>query len=225
MAYANSHVKVTLFGTCFDGAEQWSTGFRMGSEDPGAGNFGIPAGFVDELLPLWQTFFTSTSVDVSSRYTTTGIKAAIILANGQTDPDEVVTVPYTTPIVGGGGIGAHPPQITLVAQLANSSPVGLGSKGRMYLPGINIAVTSNGKIGLTDTQAVANALRTFLDAAETTTNTPGYIINASKGRPGVPFAAPVNKRVHQVKIGTVYDTQRRRRNAMTEEYATALLAA
>ena len=102
MPYANSHVKVTLFGTCFDGAEQWSTGFRMGSEDPGAGNFGIGDGFVDALLPLWQTFFTSTSVDVSSRYTTTGIKAAVILADGTTDLDTVTTRPYTIPITGGG---------------------------------------------------------------------------------------------------------------------------
>lgn len=225
MAYENSHVKITLFGTCFDGAEEWSTGFRMGSEGAAGGNFAIGAGFVDALLPLWQTFFTSTAVDVSSRYNTTGIKAAIILATGQTDLNNVVTVPYGTPIVGGGGVAAHPPQISLVAQLAAASPIGLGSKGRMYLPGINIAVTSNGKIGLTDTQAVANALRTFLDGAESAVNSPGYVINASKGRPGVPFAAPVNRRVTQVKIGTVYDTQRRRRNALTEEYATAVLAA
>lgn len=222
MAYANSHVKVTIFGTCFDGAEQWSTGFRMGTEDPGGGNFGIGDGFVDALLPLWQTFFTSTSVDVSSRYTTTGIKASLILASGATDIANIVTRPYTTPITGGGGVAAHPPQIALVAQLAAASPVGLASKGRMYLPGINIAVPSNGKIGLTDAQAIANALRTFLDAAESATNSPGYVMNASKGRV---FTPPVNKRVQSVRVGTVYDTQRRRRNQMTEEYATAAMAA
>lgn len=226
MAYANAHVKVTIFGTSCGGAEEWSTGFRMGSEDGGSGNFGIGAGFADALLPLWSTFFTATASKFGSHFQTVGIKCAVILPDGKTDLGNVVTASYATPIAGALGAGIMPPQVALVAQLAAASPVGLGAKGRMYLPGISAAITgATGKISSTDAASVANGLRTFLDAAESATNSPGYVINASKGRPGVPFTAPVNRRVTQVRVGDVYDTQRRRRNSLTETYSTAALAA
>lgn len=225
MAYANAHVKVTIFGTSCDGAEEWSTGFRMGSEAAGSGNFGIGAGFTAALLPLWQTFFTAAGSKFGSHFKTTGIKCALIMEDGKTSLADVVTESYATPIAGALGAGIMPPQISLVAQLAAASPVGLGAKGRMYLPGISAAMQASGKISSTDATNIANGLRTFLDAAETATNSPGYVINASKGRPGVPFTAPVNRRVTQVRVGDVYDTQRRRRNGLTESYSTAALAA
>ena len=43
MAYQNSMVKVTLLGDCYNGNEEWSTGFFMGSVEEGAGNFGVNA--------------------------------------------------------------------------------------------------------------------------------------------------------------------------------------
>lgn len=225
MAFANAHVKVTMFGTSCDGAEEWSTGFRMGQEDAGSGNFGIGAGFPAALLPLWQTFFTTNANGIHPSWKTVGIKCALILPDGKTDLANVVTAAYATPIAGGGSGQAFPPQIALVAQLAAASPVGLASKGRMYLPGIVKPIASNGQISTADALLVANALRTFLDGAESAANSPGYVINASKGRPGVPFTAPVNRRVTSVRVGTVYDTQRRRRNGLTESYQSAALVA
>lgn len=225
MAYANAHVKVTLFGTMLGGAEEWSTGFRMGGEDSGGGNFGIGAGFLEAAAAAWQTFFTGSGAGIHNQYKCNGVKAAIILPDGKTDLANVETFSYPTPISGGFGGTLYPPQITLVAQLAAASPVGLGSKGRMYLPGVCHAMNNNGQISVTEGQNVANALRTFLDACETAPGTPGYVINASKGRPGVPFTAPVNRRVTQVRVGSVYDTQRRRRNGLTETYWSAALAA
>jgi hypothetical protein len=225
MAYANAHVKVTIFGQAFGGAEEWSTGFRMGGEDSGGGNFGIGAGWLDALLPLWQTFFTAVATNISDDFNTVGIKAAIILPDGKTDLANVATAAYGTPIVGGKATNAFPPQVALVAQLAASSPQGLGAKGRMYLPGVCAVLGANGTLDAGTTLGIANGLRTFLDGAETATNSPGYVINASKGRPGVPFTAPVNRRVTKVRVGSVYDTQRRRRNALTEVYSEAALAA
>lgn len=225
MPYQNAHVKITVFGTSCDGAEEWSTGFRMGQEGAGSGNFAIGAGFTDALLPLWQTFFTTGTTGISSNFKTTGIKAAVILPDGKTDLANVETKAYATPIAGGKASGIFPPQVALVAQLAAASPIGLGAKGRMYLPGVCHAMNSNGHISPTEAQNVANALRTFLDAAENATNSPGYVINASKGRPGVPFTAPIHRRVTSVRIGSVYDTQRRRRNGLTENYYSAAMVA
>lgn len=225
MAYANAHVKVTIFGTMAGGQEEWSTGFRMGSEDGGSGNFGVGAGFTDALLPLWQTFYTNIAHKIHNSFLTTGIKAAVILPDGKTDLANVVTASYATPIGGGNSGVPQAPQVALVAQLAAASPVGLGAKGRMYLPGVNAALDGSLRIGSSDCQAIANGLRVFLDGAENAVNSPGYVINASKGRPGVPFTAPVNRRVTSVRVGNVYDTQRRRRNALTETYSSATLVA
>lgn len=225
MAYANAHVKLTMFGTSCDGGEEWSTGFRMGSEDGGSGNFAIGAGFLAAAAAAWQTFYTSSSTGINLTWKCTGIKAAIILPDGKTDLANVETYSYPTPIVGGRAGSPFPPQVALVAQLAAASPVGLGAKGRMYLPGIAHPVNTNGHISITEGTAVATNLRTFLDACESATNSPGYVINASKGRPGVPFSAPVNRRVTQVRVGSVYDTQRRRRNGLQEQYWGATLAA
>lgn len=225
MAYQNAHVKVTIMGTSCEGAEEWSTGFRMGQEGDGGGNFAIGAGFVDALLPLWSTFFTSATSYIHNSWKTTAIKASIILPDGKTDLANIVTVPYATPIAGGGSGSPYPPQISLVATLMAASPVGLGAKGRMYLPGVNAAVQSSGKLLSANVTNIANGLRTFLDAAENAANSPGYVINASKGRPGVPFTAPINRRVTAVRVGDVFDTQRRRRNGLTETYTSAAMVA
>lgn len=225
MAYANAHVKVTLFGTCMSGNEEWQTGFRMGDPDPAGGNFGIGSGWLALVAAAWQTYFTNGSNGFSGNYKTNGVKAAIILEDGSTDIANVETYSYATPISGASGGSWFPPQITLSAQLAAASPVGLGAKGRMYLPGINFPISASGYIGTTEAQAIANGLRTFLDACETATNSPGVVMNCSKGRIGVPFAAPVNRRVTHVRVGSVYDTQRRRRNQLVESYVNADLAA
>lgn len=225
MPYQNAHVKISIFGTSCDGGEEWSTGFRMGQEGDGGGNFAIPAGFVDSVAAAWQTFFTTATTGINLTWKTVGVKAAIILPDGKTDLANISTYSYPAPIVGGRAGSPFPPQVSLVAQLAAASPVGLGSKGRMYLPGIAHPVNTNGHISVTEGQNVANNLRTFLDACETAPNSPGYVINASQGRPGVPFTAPVNRRVTQVRVGSVYDTQRRRRNGLQEQYWGAVLAA
>ena len=225
MAYANAHVKITLFGTSCNGAEEWSTGFRMGSEDVGSGNFAIGTGFVEALLPLWETFFTASANQIYQSFKTSGIKAAIILADGSTDIGNVTTIPYASPIIGGKPTNGFPPQVAMVAQLAAASPIGLGAKGRMYLPGVAQSVQESGHVDTSFAQTLANNLRTFLDGAENAVNSPGYVMNASKGRPGVPFTAPVNRRVTSIRVGTVYDTQRRRRNGLQETYMSAAMAA
>jgi hypothetical protein len=225
VAYANSHIKITIFGTSFGGAEEWSTGFRMGSEAEGSGNFGIGAGWLAAVLPLWQTFWQDTAVDFCPHYRTVGIKAALTLEDGKTDLANVETLAYGSPIAPAGTGTNLPPQCAIVAQLAAASPVGLGAKGRMYLPATTHQLDATGHIPNADALAIANGLRTFLDGCENATNSPGYVINASKGRPGVPFTAPVNRRVTTVRVGNVVDTQRRRRNGLSETYQSATLAA
>lgn len=223
--YANSHVKVTIFGTHMDGNEEWATGFHIGATDGGSGNFDVSQAWVDALLPLWQTFFTSSSTAIINVCKTVGIKAGVVIGEtGKFDVDTIKTATYGTPVAGTSTSPIFPAQVALVAQL-RAAGTGLGTKGRMYLPGPAHSMQGNGKIAASNALTVAQNLRTFFDAAETATDSPGYIINVSKGRVGVPFTAPINKRVTEIRVGDVYDTQRRRRNGLTESYSTATLVA
>ena len=52
---------------------------------------------------------------------------------------------------------------------------------------------------------------------------PGQLINASHPPVVIGGPSPVNKVVTTIKVGNVYDTQRRRRNALAESYAAATL--
>jgi hypothetical protein len=222
--YMNSHVKVTIFGTHMDGNEEWATGFHIGTAAEGGGNFDVSQAWVDALLPLWQTFFTSSSTAVINVCKTVGIKAGVVDAvTGKFDIDSIKTATYTTAVAGTSTSPIFPPQIALVAQL-RAAGTGLGTKGRMYLPGIAHSLQGNGHISSTNAGTVAANLKTFIDAAEVAVDSPGYVMNVSKGRPGVPFTAPINKRVTEIRVGDVYDTQRRRRNGLTESYSTAVLA-
>lgn len=221
--YANDHVRVTIFGTHMDGNEEWQTGFHMGSEDSGGGNFAVPDGFCAALLPLWTTFFQSSSTAVINVCKTVGIRAAIVsAADGKVVEGSTQIANYSSPVAGTSTSPILPAQVALVVQL-RAAGTGLATKGRMYLPGIAHALQGNGVISNSQAQGIANNFKTFLDAAENVSPSPGYVMNVSKGRVGVPFTAPLNKRVTSVRVGTVYDTQRRRRNGLAETYMESVL--
>jgi hypothetical protein len=73
------------------------------------------------------------------------------------------------------------------------------------------------------------AFRTMLQAINATTATDNVIVLASHGQLNkdgtikVGGRAAVTKAVQTVKMGDVYDTQRRRRNGLVEVYQTASL--
>lgn len=217
MAYPNKVARVTLSGTMFGGQEIWSTGFFMGAE--GADASPVTDTGVSDISNAWQTFFSAPSSEISSKYLYTMCKVQMLGVDGKAIPD---TAKYFSPgsaIPGAAAGQALPPQIALVATLANSLPRGLATKGRMFLPGINSPVDSTGHIGTATTTAIATNLQTFFQSILNDADTPGRAVLASTGnslqlRPGA------IRNVTQVRVGNVYDTQRRRRNALMEAYQT-----
>jgi hypothetical protein len=138
------------------------------------------------------------------------VKVAQISATGVTSESNVIYAPYGTAISGGGPSASYPPQIAMVASLENAGARGLAAKGRMYLPGVASTIGSDGKLASVSVTPMVTALKTFLDAVNAAAPTGEDVILASV--------------VNRVRIGSVYDTQRRRRNAMVETYQSATLA-
>lgn len=219
MAYRHKVVRCTAFGTCYDGAEEWSTGFFMGNPTDDA--LAPTQASANYFLAQWTTFFTNVTSGISSRYKTVGVRTALLNTDGKTDLNANFYAYPTVPFAGTGGSQNIHPQLTLVASLQARPDAGLGAKGRMFLPGVAHSISTNAKLTTTDTDKVALNLKTLFDAMNASTDIWGNVINASRGRAlGVGGDMPVNRNVEDVLVGNVYDTQRRRRNQLQEQYST-----
>ena len=91
----------------------------------------------------------------------------------------------------------------------------------MFLPGVMAPISANGKISSVDRDAIATNLQTMFTSINADAAIPGALINASRGRNlGLLDDMPVNRYVQDILVGNVYDTQRRRRNQLQEDYVS-----
>lgn len=222
MALPHRVVKVTLSGTMFSGQEIWSTGFHLGSENAEAQPI-TPQGVAD-VAGAFGTFFSLASSKVHSEYTFDQCKMHVVGVDGKTIADTAEYYSPPTVIRGGYSGPSFPPQIALVATLANSLPRGLATKGRMFLPGITTSPDNTGHIPGATVDAVAVNLQAFFNTVFNDADLPGNPVLISTGnsaqlRPGAV------RNVTQIRIGNVFDTQRRRRNALAEQYTIKPVAA
>jgi hypothetical protein len=221
MAYAHKVVRCTLFGSMYSGAEIWSTGFYMGNEGSDAAE--PTEAFADVVLASWQDFFTATNTSISFNWKTHGVKLALYNEDETTDTANVVQKTYTTAIAGQNGGAGFPPQVSLVASLLAGLGTQRGDKGRMFIPGVASGLDTTGHATTGYAQTIATNLKTFFDDLNGSFDAPGQLINASHPSSIPSGALPLNKLVTTIKVGNVYDTQRRRRNALAESYASATL--
>jgi len=221
MSYPHEVVRVTLSGTMFNGNEIWSTGFFLGHE--GADADPITEQGVADVGAAWSTFWTSATSLISNKYAFTTCKMVRVAQDGKTIADSAVYWSPSSAPVGGYGNPTLPPQIALVATLANSLPRGLATKGRMFLPGVASPVDSTGHVNTTEQTQLATNLKTFFDSVYNDADLPGNPVLASLGR-GPLLQGGAIRNVTQIRIGNVYDTQRRRRNALTETYVVKPVA-
>jgi hypothetical protein len=216
--YAHNVNRVTIFGSSYGGAEIWSTGFYMGT--PG-GDAPIPSeSSAAAIKAAWQTFFTATGTSISYLWKTEGIKIAHLDKVTAKTVDVPVTSYYTTAIAGQNAGTGYPPQVSVVATLLADNGKGYGGKGRMYLPGVAAGLDGTGHIAPGVNATLATGMANFFAAVNGSTDAPGILVNASQGADREVASGRVNRPVTHIRVGNVYDTQRRRRNALTEVYAT-----
>jgi hypothetical protein len=153
----------------------------------------------------------------------TGLKVAALGTDGKYlgEPKTFVRV---TPKPGAGP-GYPSPQQSIVASLLGANPAAPGSRGRMYLPytGPNSSSSGSPRIpaGLTPSMAtgVAAFIKDVNAAVDVAGSNPQRVAIVSQ-QPA--SASPyTTKQVVSVRVGDIVDTQRRRRNKMVENYASA----
>jgi hypothetical protein len=216
--------RVTMMGTCLGGTEIWNTGFWLGTDTTAAGP--PTQAEADAIKTAWNTFFVNGTSKIYSSYKCDGIKVAWVMEDGTSDASYTKYSYYTTAISGTStDTLMMPPQISLAATLTSAKARGFGSKGRMYLPGVNAPILSTGKITTGTVAAIAGNLKTFFDAVNASASVPhNVILNATAStKAGSTHDAEIWE-VTGVKVGDVYDTQRRRRNQLAESYSAVALA-
>lgn len=223
MGYAYKVNKVTIFGTSFGGAEEWSTGFFLG--DPSADPLPPTDLGAQVIRDAWETFFELTANQISYVWKTDGVKIATLNTDGTTVTDSVRTSYYSTAIQGGYGSIGHPPQIACVASLQSAPGTGLGRKGRMFIPGVGAPMGGDAHFVQTTATSIANTLAVFFNALNDSFDVGDRVVLASKGRTPPAVGAGITRPVESVRVGNVLDTQRRRRNQLVETYSTATVEA
>lgn len=217
MAFAHRVNRVTMSGTMYGGNEVWTTGFWAGSP---SGDAPDPTDLGAEMIAdEWQTFYTAVGTAISYLWLTTTIKITPYSAGGVIDQAKIKSYSYPSAIAGQSAAAGNPPQVALVATLVADNGIGNGGKGRMFIPGLTAGVDTTGHIPTGTANGVAAGIATFLGNVAASFDNPGLPINAAKTSAATGMLA-INRVLTSVKVGNVYDTQRRRRNALAEVYST-----
>lgn len=221
MVYAHKVCRVTISGTMFGGAEEWSTGFFLGFDS--SDSTAPTQQGADDILAAWTTFFSASGSLISNRYATTQVKLSSLNTAGDTLADETKYAYPATALVGATTSTTLPPQCSLVVTLKSTIAHGRGSKGRMYLPGISVIIGTDGKVASTSVGTIATNLQSFFNLMGNDADLPGRLILASKA-PNILGVGAFNQNVTSIAVGDVIDTQRRRRNGLSEVYTTKALS-
>jgi hypothetical protein len=219
LAYTQRHKLVTMHGKLFGSlTEGWNMSFRV---IPGA-TATVSQAQADAAFAVAKTWFTSTAANMCSVHSIEWLKVAPIGTNGDYPTGEIS---YTS--TGSAGVGSntttnpYPGQCTLVASLMTSAPRGHAWTGRMYPPMPGYLLATDGRISTGNATAFAGSIKTLLDGMNTVADL-GLAYVMSPGTIKNPSSAA--RRVISVRVGTVVDTQRRRRRQLVEQYSSATLA-
>lgn len=181
----------------------------------------------DQLAPAWITLFNSSWF--SSLAWTQYIRVYPIGENGRTAPAPpyatgtpvTLTMKSETVADGGGAATLCPPQLAIVASL-RTAQIGSQGRGRMFLPALaqTANLNADGSFSAPGTK-VAN-VDTFLESVQINN---GVDPTGTWCSPAVVPRATVEPRVYalvnSVRMGNVFDTQRRRRRQLVETYSSA----
>lgn len=216
--YDRRHFRVTLEGTNATDQDIWTTGWRIAPSlvTESTVNYPQMAGrLLESVREASETFWDAVKPYIGRATRLNSVKVAPVDVDGRyIDNMDSVVYDWETPLAGGPSAAVHPPQISVVASLTTGIRRGNATHGRMYLPLTAIPINSTTfVIEANHRQTVANAVVGLLDdsislIADVSLD-PVVMSNKGEG---------TTRTITDVAVGSIADTQRRRRNRFTEEY-------
>lgn len=182
---------------------------------PGIPDFDPMSYMTDQVIPAWETYLATDSFSIDCK--ATFIKIAPIAQGGTTILARTCTATANADVHGGLG-GNHLPLQNSIAISTQTPVVGRRGRGRWYLPAPAVSlIGTKGLLASGVNAAFAETAATFLeDLGFTTIGT-----DEPRVRPivtGDPYEQ--YGRISSVRVGSVVDTQRRRRDQLVESYAS-----
>ena len=215
--YDRKHFKVTLEGTNATDQDIWTTGWRIAPSPASEPIVNYPAmanTLLESVTGAAETFWDALKGRIAAGTRLNSVKVAPVDEDGRYIDDlDSVIYDWETPLRGTGTY-VHPPQVSVVASLTTGVRRGNATHGRMYLPLTAVSINSSEfTISVNDRQAIANAVAKLLNdtvgAIADITLDPVVMSNIGSG---------TTRTITNVAVGSIPDTQRRRRNRFTEEY-------
>lgn len=215
--YDRRHFKVTLEGTNATDQDIWTTGWRIAPSPASEPIINYPEmanTLLGSVRGAAETFWDALKGRIARGTRLNSVKVAPVDEDGRyIDNMDSVIYDWETPLAG-TSITVHPPQVSVVASLTTGTRRGNATHGRMYLPLTAISMNSNDfTIPVAERQAIANAVKGLLnDSLGTIADIsldPVVMSNIGSG---------TTRTITTVAVGSIADTQRRRRNRFTEEY-------
>lgn len=220
MTYSQNLLKVT-FGCQVSGTDEVAeTGFHAGVVDPAfdpTGYLALGASVAGSLATAFIALRVNAAFSVPSWSVFKYVKIAPIDTNGHYLGEPVINNASSA----GSATTGRSLQETAVFSLRSGQSLGFANRGRMYLPHMTSAFTTNSyRYGTTSTMLTAG--QTFFNACNTalgsvTGFTQCRVLIASKKGVGA------TKRASSLWVGDMPDTQRRRRNRIAESYVSGAI--
>lgn len=218
MAYAWTYIKLSWGGSMADGEEIWTCGLHFANQNAdvlGGAWTSIDETVMSDIAEAISTMHGTSGLSIPQDVRLEWVKVALIGRDGRYEkaPKEHI-YPIFKP---GGTTGAYIPQVATVVTLQSDKYKDPGKFNRYYVPSLGPTGSGDYKHTKAKTDSIAEANSTML-------NELNNIFDGLSGQMGL-RAAAVNQRtasyeyITKVKVGSILDTQRRRRNKLVEEYS------
>lgn len=209
--FSSDHIYVQWGGT-LPGGEIFSCGLRVAPDASTASMPDVTDAESDAVGAIIGTYHGAPDTLVNQNAVLTYVKTNVIGTDGKykfSDTHEYVPIG----IPGGGGSNPlYPNQVAIAVSLLTDFTRGPAHRGRFYLPIPSIVVQSDGKITAADANRIRATTLTMINAL------PGALVGMNASVMSRKSGAPARRTITNVQVGRVLDTQRRRRNALTESY-------
>lgn len=224
--YREGFIKLTFGGQLAAGQDEWNCGINLTAQNDAL----IPIGGVDlerafdlyveemqdDIVTIFSAYVSDITTKIPSGATLDYVKLALIGTDGKYVKEAAV---FEVIGVTGGAGNAYVPQVSLVMTLQSEKFRDPGKYNRFYLP--TIAPTNTQGYRPANTLAIAERTADLLSVL---TREMSPFNNAVRV---VPAAVSSSDKIDEpyreikyVKVGNVFDTQRRRRNKIGEIYST-----
>lgn len=215
MAFTEKHMYITVMGDGYNATEQWQFGFRALMTDPTLQPTQATAdGIGGEVDAWWSGTAPYAVAGPFCRLTRlVQTKVSWVDTTGLLVPNSLVRIHLpAAPIAGKEAPAADHhawPQNSEAATLLTALPRGRGSKGRVFLPPACSTMDSTGRMSSGTIDGLSTQFALLLSRINLLPAVNAVAVMSKVGAGSSQF-------VTQVSVGSVMDTQRRRRRSLAE---------